>query len=73
MTRPLTVDPGNGVQPHMWQCYPGAPQQNWVYRSDGLIELSGRGLCLDLTDGDTYKNVQLWACDGGNRNQQWDV
>ncbi len=68
----LTPDPGNGVQPHAWECYDGAWQQNWVYHANGAVELAGRGLCLDVTDGDTTKKVQLWECTGGP-NQQWDI
>lgn len=70
----------------MWQCYDGVWQQKWKYRSDGLIELVGHGkvrasmlkadhagLCLDVTDGDPLKEVQLWECSPGNPNQQWNM
>jgi hypothetical protein len=60
------------VQPHAWECYDGAWQQNWVYHENGAIELAGRNLCLDVTDGDATKKVQLWECTGGP-NQQWDI
>ncbi|BEI87211.1 hypothetical protein CcaverHIS002_0705570 [Cutaneotrichosporon cavernicola] len=67
-----TLSPGNGVQPHMWECY-NVPQQKWRYHSDGTVRLDGRNLCLDVTDGDATKKVQMWTCSAGNRNQQWDL
>ncbi|GMK59823.1 hypothetical protein CspeluHIS016_0900400 [Cutaneotrichosporon spelunceum] len=68
-----TTSPANGAEPHAWKCIDGAWQQDWVFRPDGRIELAGRGLCLDVTDGDRSKNVQLWACDAGNSNQLFDL
>ncbi|BEJ18238.1 hypothetical protein CspHIS471_0705150 [Cutaneotrichosporon sp. HIS471] len=68
-----TLNPGNGVQPHAWECIDGAWQQNWVFHTDGRIELAGWGLCLDVTDGDTDKPIQLWECFAGNTNQQFDI
>ncbi|CAK9782318.1 unnamed protein product [Cutaneotrichosporon oleaginosum] len=66
-----TLNPGNGVLPHAWECIDGAWQQNWVIHRDGRIELAGRGLCLDVRDGGT--DVQLWECIAGNTNQQFDI
>jgi hypothetical protein len=60
------------VQPHLWDCYDGAWQQQWVVHSDGRIELAGHNLCLDVPDGNTDNTVQLWEC-VGNANQLWDV
>ncbi|KLT45727.1 hypothetical protein CC85DRAFT_282355 [Cutaneotrichosporon oleaginosum] len=68
-----TLYPGNGVKPHMWQCYNGVWQQQWRYHADGTIRLDGHNLCLDVTDGDPTKPVQMWECFPGNTNQQWDL
>ncbi|GMK59824.1 hypothetical protein CspeluHIS016_0900410 [Cutaneotrichosporon spelunceum] len=68
-----TLDLRNGVRPHMWDCIPGAFQQQWVQHSNGWIELKGHGLCLDVVDGNSDNGIQLWECSEGNINQQWDV
>jgi hypothetical protein len=57
----------------MWQCYDGVWQQQWRYHADGTIRLDGHNLCLDVTDGDPTKDVQMWECFPGNTNQQWDL
>lgn len=57
----------------MWECFDGTWQQNWVFHKDGRIELAGRGLCLDVKDGDVGNNIQLWECTSGNVNQQFDM
>lgn len=66
------------MQPHLWTCYDGLDVQQWVFRSDGHIELGCTGLCLDVKDGyngdDVNRSsvVQLWECVPGSRNQEWD-
>ncbi|GMK59493.1 hypothetical protein CspeluHIS016_0800990 [Cutaneotrichosporon spelunceum] len=67
-----TLNPGNGVQPHLWECLGDVPQQKWTYRKDGTIRLEGKNLCLDVTDGNAANKVQMWECDPNNPNQQWD-
>ncbi|KLT45729.1 hypothetical protein CC85DRAFT_282356 [Cutaneotrichosporon oleaginosum] len=68
-----TLYPGNGVQPHMWDCYAGAWQQSWTHHANGQIELTGRGYCLDVRDGVASNGLQLWECVDGNINQQFDI
>lgn len=75
----LTSDPGNGVLPHIWDCYDGLDVQQWVYHSDGHIELGCTGYCLDVRDGyngdgiDPASTIQLWDCIPGSRNQLFDL
>lgn len=78
----LTPDPGNGVSPHYWDCYPGVWQQSWTAHADGRIELTGTGkgatdaltqASASTSDGDVTKLVQLWKCYTGNPNQQFDM
>jgi hypothetical protein len=57
----------------VWECYDGVWQQSWTYHANGQIELTGRGLCLDVTDGNPELNLQLWQCYEGNVNQQFDM
>lgn len=72
----LTADPANYVQPQIWPCRDGYDEQNWVFHSDGSIELRCTGLCLDVKDGyngeDRETVVQLYNCIPGSTNQQWD-
>lgn len=75
---PLTPDPANGATPHLWDCYDGLDVQQWVFHSDGHIELGCTGLCLDVKDGYNGDDIgrrsvlQLWDCIPGNRNQEFD-
>lgn len=68
----LTVAPGNGAQPHLWQCYPGSPQQSWRFRADGTIKLDGKDICIDVTGGDSSQALQMWQCTSGP-NQVWNL
>jgi len=67
--------PGNGVGMKIWQCYDNLPAQEWFYTADRRIALTGRGLCLDLTNGGlgNGNQVQTWACTDFNTNQIWTV
>lgn len=75
----LTPDPGNGALPHIWDCYDGLDVQQWVYHSDGHIELGCTGYCLDVKDGyngdDAFRHsvIQLWDCIPGSTNQLFDL
>lgn len=35
------LDPGNGVQMKIWQCYDQLPAQRWIVTSDNRIVLAG--------------------------------
>ncbi|KAL1412256.1 hypothetical protein Q8F55_003267 [Vanrija albida] len=63
--------PQNGVEIKIWECL-NVPQQQW-HVHDGVIELVGHGLCLDVRDGNLDGKVQTWQCYKGNRNQQWEL
>jgi hypothetical protein len=39
--------------------------------TNGLIELTGTNLCLDVVDGVADRGLQLWQCDAANSNQEW--
>jgi hypothetical protein len=65
--------PTSGTKMKIWQNYTGIPAQSWWYTADNRIALTGQGLCLDLTNGDTTPGtrLQLWKCTTGNINQIW--
>lgn len=62
---------GPGLRPKVMECVDKKQSQLWVIRSNGLVELGCSGFCLDVKDG--VDKIQLWDCDPGNRNQQFDV
>lgn len=80
------ADPQNGGKVHLWQCYDGLRQQQWVVQNGSFVELAGTGLCLDVTDGHAVRydyppggpakyetgGLQLWEC-ACNANQQFAV
>jgi hypothetical protein len=45
----------------------------WYNTDDDRIAVTGRGLCLDLTDGKTDNGnpLQVWTCTDHNTNQIW--
>ncbi|CAK9784720.1 unnamed protein product [Cutaneotrichosporon oleaginosum] len=54
--------PGNGARVHMWDCYDGLTQQQWVVEGS-QIRLRNYDLCLDVPDGQPGRNfVQVWEC-----------
>ncbi|WOO84286.1 uncharacterized protein LOC62_06G007805 [Vanrija pseudolonga] len=76
---------GNGRRITLRTCGEGARgAQSWWYSNNGRVELAGpvprahsappkSGYCLDLTDGDPNKQLQIWTCYDGNQNQVWDL
>ena len=44
-------NPASGVKSKIWQCYDGLPAQDYWYTDDNRIAVTGKGQCLDLTDG----------------------
>lgn len=67
----LTEDPVAGTKVHLWTCH-GQAQQQWVV-ANGQVKLAGKNLCLDVTDGDPSKQVQVWDCVPGSKNQKFDA
>jgi len=65
--------PGNGAKMKIWTCYEGLAAQQWYWTDNNHIMLTGKGLCLDLTNGklDNGNTVQTWQCSDGNKNQIW--
>jgi hypothetical protein len=39
-----SVDPANGVQLKIWECYNNLPAQQWVYTDDDRIALENQGM-----------------------------
>ena len=66
-------NPGSGVKAKIWTCYDNLPAQNFYYTGDNRIALTGKGQCLDLTDGkkDNGNVLQTWQCTDFNTNQIW--
>ncbi len=55
------IDPANGVQLKIWQCYDNLPGQQWYYRADNRIALENQGMI--------YPNVaaiQIWLTTSHN-------
>ncbi|BEJ13973.1 hypothetical protein CspHIS471_0311470 [Cutaneotrichosporon sp. HIS471] len=48
-------------------------RQVWWYTDDNRIAMAGRGLCLDLPNGQTWNGnpLQVWSCGARNTNQVW--
>jgi hypothetical protein len=67
--------PANGVGMKIWQCYNNLPAQTWYYTLDRRIALEGKGLCLDLTNGQLWNSnvMQTWRCTDNNNNQVWTL
>jgi len=65
------VNPSNGVQMKLWQCYPGLAQQTWSFPtgSTGLIS-TANNQCLDL-DNSNFSTLQTWACSNPDPQQQF--
>ncbi|KLT39264.1 hypothetical protein CC85DRAFT_200372 [Cutaneotrichosporon oleaginosum] len=62
VTGTLGEPPGNGARVHMWDCYDGLTQQQWVVEGS-QIRLRNYDLCLDVPDGQPGRNfVQVWEC-----------
>lgn len=66
----------NGVKLQTWTCVEGSTNQQFTQTGgDSLnyptntFEWTSTGLCVDLTDGSTDEQLQLWACDELNTNQ----
>ena len=60
----------NGLQATIAQCT-GAESQTWTY-TGGALRVGDR--CLDVNAGVDANGtkVQLWGCQSGNANQQWE-
>ncbi|KAL0953322.1 hypothetical protein HGRIS_004567 [Hohenbuehelia grisea] len=59
----------------IWTCYDDLPAQAWYYTADRRTAVTGKGQCLDLTNG-SLKNgnrVQTWKCTDRNTNQIWFI
>ncbi|KAJ3504999.1 hypothetical protein NMY22_g17733 [Coprinellus aureogranulatus] len=67
--------PNDGTQMKIWNCYDNLPAQAWYYTDDKRLALTGRGFCLDLTNGDTCNGniMQIWSCTNWNANQIWST
>ncbi|KAL0945344.1 hypothetical protein HGRIS_000842 [Hohenbuehelia grisea] len=67
--------PGNGIGMKIWQCYDNLPAQAFYYTDDKRIAVTGKGQCLDLTDGDltNARQSQTWRCTDNNNNQVWTL
>ncbi len=60
-----------GAAPELMSC--GQQATKLVMRSDHLLGFgtpSDHPFCLDVTEGDSSRLAQGWACWGGNRNQE---
>ncbi|RDB27192.1 Endo-1,4-beta-xylanase A [Hypsizygus marmoreus] len=66
-------NPANAVGMKIWTCYDNLPAQAWYYTDDNRIAVTGRGLCLDLTNGvlTNSNRLQTWWCTDNNKNQVW--
>lgn len=66
--------PGSGVKAKIWQCYDGLEAQSFYFTGDNRIAVTGKGQCLDLTDGkkDNGNVLQTWQCIDYNTNQIWN-
>lgn len=78
----LTVDdvPRDGAKLKLWWCL-GLPEQKWVMRKDGMIQLEGYNACLDVRKeservrltkgpfGEREKELQVWNCMDGSEQQ----
>jgi len=40
---PVSIDPANGVQLKLWECYDNLPAQQWYYTDDNRIALDNQG------------------------------
>jgi ricin-type beta-trefoil lectin protein len=54
----------------LWDCLPGARDQQWTVAGDGTVRTLGR--CLDINGNGTaaFTHVELWDCNGAG-GQQW--
>jgi len=61
----------NGAAVALQNC-DGSPSQKWTF-SGGSVRVFG-DKCLDVVGGNTADGAQLqiWTCQDGNSNQQWD-
>ncbi|RDB27209.1 Endo-1,4-beta-xylanase A [Hypsizygus marmoreus] len=67
--------PASGVGMKIWTCYDNLPAQAWYYTNDNRIAVTGKGQCLDLTNGvlTNGNRVQTWQCTDNNNNQVWTL
>ncbi|BEI90886.1 uncharacterized protein CcaverHIS019_0309560 [Cutaneotrichosporon cavernicola] len=66
------IEEKNGGQVTIGRCNRSL-RQEWWYTDDNRIAMTGRGLCLDLPNGQTWNGnpLQVWGCGAGNTNQVW--
>jgi len=69
------TNPVSGTYMKIWKCYDNLPAQAWHYTNDNRIALTGRGQCLDLTNGvlTNSNRAQIWKCTDHNTNQIWTL
>lgn len=57
------IDPHDGGDVKLWECYDKLPQQTWMVNDDGTVE-TVNGQCLNVrreSEGDE-REMQTWAC-----------
>ncbi|MER7754774.1 phosphatidylinositol-specific phospholipase C domain-containing protein [Kitasatospora sp. NPDC097643] len=63
---------GNGSPVGLWNCLPGAPNQQWVLNGKSQLFNPASGRCLDIPAGQTGgRQLDIWDCVGGAQNQVW--
>ncbi|KAJ8519999.1 hypothetical protein ONZ45_g3146 [Pleurotus djamor] len=68
------ANPGNGAQMVVSSCsLSNLAGEIWVLTPDNRIALEGKGLCLDLPEGNTANGnfIQTWQCVDNDINQVW--
>lgn len=62
--------PRSGSNVNIYTCDQNDPEQHWVTRNDGLIELKGSGLCLNSYRTAEGSNLNLYYCNASDPDQK---
>jgi hypothetical protein len=71
-TKCITAASNNDGAAVVLQGCTGADSQNWVFNNGQVVVFGNK--CLDVTNGvnNDGTKVQIWTCEDGSINQQWD-